>query len=109
MPCDDTPALRKSRERVKLCETLIDELRTNYRRSLRYCTVEQLKQDYPDFVLWSHITDHELRRLLSGEEFRPRNLAKCLTLRAYNLTSLETFKRDRLNVRKAIRDGSSTD
>jgi hypothetical protein len=109
MQHDDKPALRKSRERAKLCETLIDELRTIYRRSQRYCTVEQLKQDYPNFVLWSHISDHELRRLLGGEELRPRNFAKRLALRAYNLTNLETFKHDRRKIRKAERDGSSSD
>jgi len=104
MTHDDSPALRKSRERAKLCETLIDELRTIYRRSHRYCTVEQLKQDYPDFVLWSHINDHELRKLLSGDEFRPRDFAKHLTLRAYSLTSLDTLKDDRRKIRKAERD-----
>jgi hypothetical protein len=109
MTHDDSPALRRSRERAKLCETLVDELRTIYCRGQRYCTVEQLKRDYPNFVLWSHIADHELRRLLSGDEFRPRDLAKRLTLRAYNLTSLDTLKDDRRKIRKAERDRSSTE
>ena len=106
MPRDDYPALRKSRERAKLCETLIDELRIIYRRCQTYCTVEQLKHDYPNFVLWSHITDHEVRRLLSGDEFQPRNFAKRIALRACNLTSLDTFKDDRRKIRKAGRDKS---
>ncbi len=101
MPHDDSPELHRSRERAKLCETLIEELRIIYRRCQRYCTVEQLKQEHPSFVLWSHITDHELGRLLSGDEFQLRHFAKRLALRAYNLTSLGTFKRDRLKVRKA--------
>src|SRR5215469_17490864 len=104
MQRDDTPTLRRSRERAKLCETLIDELKTIYRRSKRYCTVDQLKHEYPDFVLWSHIKDHELRRLLGGDEFRHRDFAKHLTLRAYNLTSLDTLKDDRRRIRKAERD-----
>ena len=101
MPQDDIAALRISRDRARLCETLIEQLRIIYKRCQRYCTVEQLKHDYPDFVLWSHITDHELRRLLSGDEFQPRRFAKELALRAHNLTSVETFKRDRRKIRKA--------
>jgi hypothetical protein len=109
MQHDDKPALRKSRERAKLCETLIEELRTIYRRCQTYCTVEQLKHDYPNFVLWSHITDYELRRLLGGDEFRLRDFAKHLTLRAYNLTSLDTLKDDRRKIRKAERHKPKSD
>ena len=69
---------------------MLRSVRATYRRSQRYRTVDQLKHDYPNFVVRSHIKDHELRRLLGGEENRPRNFAKRLALRAYNLTNLET-------------------
>ena len=101
MRSDDNPSLRKSRERIALCETLTSELARVYKRTQRYCTVQQLKQEYPDFSLWSHITNHELKQMLSGEQLRPKDFAKHLTLRAYGLTSLEVLKKDRKNIREA--------
>ena len=97
----EDPSLRKSRERTALCETLTSELAVVYKRTQRYCTAQQLKQDYPGFKLWSLITDHELKQLMSGDQFRIKAFAKQLTLRAYGLKSLAALKIDRRNVRQA--------
>jgi hypothetical protein len=72
-----------------------------------YCTAEGLKQKHPEFILWKHIDEAELRELADGIAFTPKAYAETLTLRKFGITSRETLKKDRKKLRKAQRNQPS--
>jgi len=96
-----TPDLQSSRERLDLVNTLARELATIKPELKGYCTAENLKRRHPEFILWEHIDEAELRELVDGVEFTPRAFAENLTLRKFGITSRETLKKDRKKIRKA--------
>jgi hypothetical protein len=73
----------------------------------RHCTAAGLKSKYPQFVLWNHILDVDLKDLIDGANFVPKAYAESLTLRKYGITSRETLKKDRAKVRTADRKQQS--
>jgi hypothetical protein len=96
-----TPNLQSSRERLQLVNILASELATIKYDLRRYCTAEDLKKKHPDFTLWDHISDGDLKELVDGVAFTPKAYAENLTLRKFGITSRETLKKDRKKLRKA--------
>ena len=96
-----TPDLVSSRERVELVIALARELAIIKYEIKSYCTVESLKQKYPDFKLWTHIEKSQIAELVNGEEFFPKAYAEHLALAKYGNTSRETLRKDRRKLRKA--------
>jgi hypothetical protein len=95
------PDLQSSRERIDLATALASELATIKKELGGYRTVERLKQKHPEFVLWKHIGDVEVKELVEGAPFTPKTYAENLTLRKFGITSRETLKKDRRKLRKA--------
>jgi hypothetical protein len=102
-----TPDLQSSRERLDLVTALARELATIKQELVVYCTAEGLKQKHPEFILWKHIDEAELRELADGIAFTPKAYAETLTLRKFGITSRETLKKDRKKLRKAQRNQPS--
>ncbi len=96
-----------SRKRLSLWDQLGRELATIYQKVQVLTELGQLKQDYPDFKIWSLLSGTEQRELLLGN-FKPRQLAADLVLREYMLTSIETLRYDRKKLRKATRETPRT-
>ena len=96
-----TPDLQSSRERLELVKVLASELATIKHDLKRYCTAETLKNQHPNFALWQHLTEAELKELVDGDSFAPKAYAENLTLRHFGLTSRETLKKDRKKLREA--------
>jgi hypothetical protein len=101
-----TPDLESSRARVDLVGALARELAAIKQDLRGYCSVADLKQKHPGFVLWKHIEETELKELAEGNPFKPKGYAENLTLRFFGITSRETLKKDRRKLRKAQRDQS---
>ena len=100
-----TPDLKSSRERIELVTTLARELATLKPDLSRFSSAEGLKKKYPDFILWGHLQDAELKELVDGSAFKPKAYAETLTLRKFGLTSRDTLKKDRSKLRKAENNG----
>lgn len=99
-----TPDLQVSRERIDLVTVLARELVTIKQELDGYCTAESLKQKHPEFVLWKHIGEIELKELVQGSAFTPKAYAESLTLREYGITSRETLRKDRKKLLRSQRD-----
>jgi hypothetical protein len=96
-----TPDLKSSRERLELVDALTRELAAIKLDLRKFCTGNDLKRRHPDFVLWGHISDEELKEIASGTDFRPKAYASNLVLRRFGITSRETLRKDRRKLRKA--------
>lgn len=96
-----SPDLVTSRERLELLGVLSRELATLKPELMRFNTIDGIKNRHPEFILWQHIGDAELKELIDGEKFSPKGYAATLTLRGFGITSRETFKKDRLKLRMA--------
>jgi hypothetical protein len=59
------------------------------------------RKKHPNFILWEHINDVDLKELVDGTAFTPKAYAENLTLRKFGITSRETLKKDRKKLRKA--------
>jgi hypothetical protein len=99
-----TPDLQSSRQRLALLTALARELATIKQELGGYCTAEGLKHTHPEFVLWKHIDDVELKELVEGSPFTPKAYAERLTLRKFGITSRETLKKDRRKLRRSQSD-----
>jgi hypothetical protein len=102
-----TPDFQSSRDRLDLVTALARELATIKQESAAYCTAEGLKQKHPEFILWKHIDEAEIKELADGIAFTPKAYAETLTLRKFGITSRETLKKDRRKLRKAQRNQPS--
>jgi hypothetical protein len=98
------PDLDLSRERLRLLDALATELATLKQDLAGYCTPEELKKRHPDFILWAHLNDSEVKELVDGEPFFPKRYAEALTIRKFGLTSREALKKDRQKLLKAQRN-----
>lgn len=103
MPGRRGPDLESSRERLNLVSILVRELATIKQDLKHYCTAESLKKKHPEFILWDHLGNAELKELIDGEEFKPKAFAETLTLRKFGLMSRETLKKDRRKLRNALK------
>jgi len=97
-----TPDLETSRKRLALLERLATELATiKDRTTERFCDAPILKREFPNFELWKHISQEEIRELTNGEDFSPRAYAGRIALRVSGVNSPETLKKDRRKLKRA--------
>jgi putative N-acetylmannosamine-6-phosphate epimerase len=92
-----------SRERLELVKKLAGELATIKQDVAGYCTAEELKRRHPDFRIWDHLGEAEVREIAAGERFTPKAYAENLVIRHYGITSRETLKKDRRKLRNALK------
>ena len=95
------PDLELSRKRLDLFEKLARELAFIKQTTTRFCTSEQLKQLYPNFLVWEYLDPAEITDLAGGVPFMPKAYAENITLRHFALTSRQTLKKDRQKLRRA--------
>jgi hypothetical protein len=100
-----TPDLQLSRDRITLVKILARELAIVKEATGRRTSVEQLKQRFPDFTLWTLIERSQMQELVDGTAFTPKAYAESLVLAKYGITSWQTLKKDRDKLNTASRAG----
>ena len=96
------PNVKLSRQRLELLAQIERELATLFAEIKHYTTVDRLKTRYPDFRVWTILSEREQKELTTTE-FKPKAYARTLVLRNYGLTSPEALKKDRAKLRLAAK------
>lgn len=92
------PNLEVSKERVELENRLRGELATVLARRKHHQTLDSLKRDLQDAVLWTIITSPQEQRELMTDDIKPRAYALSLTARKFGVQP-STIKKDRSKLR----------